>query len=115
MSRLLTCATGTHPAQGKLTSTENIFLDENGYVAFSPEDPDNPKNWSRARKYWITGLAILLVMNATFSSSAPSAVLQGISQDLDVSFEAAGLVTTCFLLGYVAGPLLWAPLSEFYG
>lgn len=32
-----------------------------------------------------------------------------------MSVEAAGLVITLFLLGYVAGPLVWAPLSEFYG
>lgn len=35
--------------------------------------------------------------------------------DLGVSPEAAGLVTTMFLFGYCAGPLIWAPLSEFYG
>lgn len=35
--------------------------------------------------------------------------------ELHVSQEAAGLVITLFLLGYVAGPLLWGPLSEFYG
>ena len=29
--------------------------------------------------------------------------------------EASGLVITLFLLGYCAGPLIWAPLSEFYG
>ena len=29
--------------------------------------------------------------------------------------EASGLVITVFLLGYVAGPLVFAPLSEFYG
>lgn len=26
-----------------------------------------------------------------------------------------GLVVTLFLLGYAFGPLLWAPLSEFFG
>lgn len=45
-----------------------------------------------------------MVMNATFSSTAPSGAVQGISDDLHVSAEAAGLVTTMFLLGYVAGP-----------
>ena len=32
-----------------------------------------------------------------------------------MSQEAAGLVITLFLLGYCAGPLVFAPLSEFYG
>lgn len=48
-------------------------------------------------------------MNATFASSAPSEAFQGIGDDLDVSVEAAGLVTTLFLLGYCAGLLFWAP------
>ena len=54
-------------------------------------------------------------MNATFASSAPSGSFQSVSEDLHVSVEAAGLVTTLFLLGYCAGPLFWAPLPEFYG
>lgn len=32
-----------------------------------------------------------------------------------MSTEAAGLVMSLYLLGYCAGPLFWAPLSEFYG
>ena len=94
---------------------EKLHVNEDGYVDFLLQDPDNPQSFSLRRKYWITGVAIVLVMNATFSSSAPTAVVRGIAKDLNVSTEAAGLVTTCFLLGYVAGPLLWAPLSEFYG
>jgi MFS family permease len=39
----------------------------------------------------------------------------GIVEEFDVSLEVAELIITLFLLGYVFGPLLWAPLSEFYG
>jgi DHA1 family multidrug resistance protein-like MFS transporter len=94
---------------------EKLFLDKDGFLVFAPDDPENPQNYSFGRKCYITAIAITLVMNATFSSSAPSGTLQGISNDLHVSFEAAGLVTTLFLVGYCAGPLFWAPLSEFYG
>lgn len=54
-------------------------------------------------------------MNATFASSSPSGCLGSIARDFGISEEAAGLVITLFLLGYCAGPLIWAPLSEFYG
>jgi MFS family permease len=91
------------------------LLDDQGQLAFGPQDPESSKNWSFGRKCYITAIAILLVMNATFASSAPSGSFQGISDDFGVSLEAAGLVTTLFLLGYCAGPLFWAPLSEFYG
>ncbi|CRL19797.1 Sucrose/H+ symporter, plant [Penicillium camemberti] len=96
-------------------SGEELFFDKHGHLEFAPNDPENPKNYSFGRKCYITTIATSLVMNATFSSSAPSGSFQGISDDLHVSVEAAGLVTTLFLLGYCAGPLFWAPLSEFYG
>ncbi|SCU93140.1 LAMI_0E13366g1_1 [Lachancea mirantina] len=96
-------------------SQEPLFFDKTGHLEFGPDDVDNPKNYSLKRKCYVTGIAILLVMNATFASSAPSGSFQSVSEDLKVSAEAAGLVTTLFLVGYCAGPLFWAPLSEFYG
>ncbi|KGO59539.1 Major facilitator superfamily domain, general substrate transporter [Penicillium expansum] len=76
-------------------SSEELFFDKDGHLEFAPNDPENPKNYSFGRKY-----------------SPPS---QSPCDDLHVSAEAAGLVTPLFLLGYCAGPLFWAPLSEFYG
>jgi DHA1 family multidrug resistance protein-like MFS transporter len=95
--------------------TERPFLNENGYLDFGPGDIENPKNWSAARHWYITVVAVLLVVNATFASSSPSGCLVGIAHHFHVSEEAAGLVITLFLLGYCAGPLVFAPLSEFYG
>lgn len=100
---------------GSVPNTDNLVFDDNHHLKFGPGDPDNPYNYSFARKCYITATAISLVMNATFASSAPSGSFQGISDDLNVSVEVTGLVTTLFLLGYCAGPLFWAPLSEFYG
>lgn len=75
----------------------------------------DPKNWSTARRWYITIVAVLLVVNATFASSSPSGSISGIVEEFNVSLEVAELILTLFLLGYVFGPLLWAPLSEFYG
>lgn len=90
-------------------------LDSDGYVAFAPNDVENPQNWSSARRWYISLGAILAVVNATFASSGPSGCLDSIAEDLHVSSYAAGLVTTVFLLAYCAGPLFWAPVSEMYG
>ena len=95
--------------------SERPYLNANGFLDFAPGDIENPKNWSVARRGYITVVAVLLVVNATFASSSPSGCLVGISKHFDVSEEAAGLVITLFLLGYCAGPLIFAPLSEFYG
>lgn len=65
---------------------------------------------------YITVVSVSLVVNATFASSSPSGCLPSIAEELHVSVNpVAGLVITLFLLGYVFGPLLWAPLSEFFG
>lgn len=97
------------------TQPEDVVLDKNGYVVFSHNDPENPKNWSSARKCMVTSVAILLVVNATLASSAPSAVLPSIAKGFQISEEEAGLTVTMFLITYAGGPLLWAPLSEHFG
>lgn len=91
------------------------YLNGDGYVDFAPGDIENPRNWSMARRVTITITAILLVVNATFASSSPSGCFSSISEQFGVSTEVAGLTITLFLLGYCAGPLIFAPLSEFYG
>nr|POE49297.1 polyamine transporter 3 [Quercus suber] len=90
-------------------------LNEHGHLDFAENDVENPTQWSTRRRWYITFISIVLVVNATFASSSPSGSLESISEELHVSTEAAGLVVTLFLLGYCAGPLAWAPLSEFYG
>jgi DHA1 family multidrug resistance protein-like MFS transporter len=100
---------------GKINNEEKPYLNENGHVDFAPGDIENPKNWSTKRRWYITIVCVLLVVNATMASSSPSGCLGSISRELHVSEEAAGLVITLFLLGYVFGPLVFAPLSEFYG
>lgn len=103
------------PYRSKKLAASDIFVNKDGFLDFSPNDIENPKNWSVARRWYITIVVILLVVNATFASSSPSGCLPSISEELHVSEEAANLVITLFLLGYVAGPLVFAPLSEFYG
>jgi DHA1 family multidrug resistance protein-like MFS transporter len=91
------------------------FINEDGYVDFTPGDIENPRNWSTTRRVTITMTAVLLVVNATFASSSPSGCFGSISKEFGISTEVAGLTITLFLLGYCAGPLVFAPLSEYYG
>ncbi|GAA5924642.1 hypothetical protein JCM3775_005432 [Rhodotorula graminis] len=75
----------------------------------------NPHTWSVAYRWAITGLAGLLVLNATFASSAPSNLIASIITHFDVSQEVGILLISIFVAGYCLGPLLWGPLSERYG
>ncbi|KAM0255249.1 hypothetical protein ACHAQJ_005957 [Trichoderma viride] len=98
-----------------LQYNEPPFLNADGYVDFAPGDIENPRNWSMRRRFFITISTVLLVMNATFASSSPSGCFPSIAEEFHVSMEAAGLTITLFLLGYCAGPLVFAPMSELYG
>ncbi|KAJ5261358.1 hypothetical protein N7478_011953 [Penicillium angulare] len=99
----------------ELDLTAPPYLNQNGYVDFAPGDIENPQNWSMGRRAAITIAGVLLVMNATFASSAPSGCFESMAEHFSISTEVAGLTITVFLLGYCAGPLIFAPLSEFYG
>ncbi|KIY00806.1 uncharacterized protein Z520_03472 [Fonsecaea multimorphosa CBS 102226] len=94
---------------------ESLFLNEDGHVDFTSDDVENPKNWSAVRRWYIVIASLMLALNATFASSSPTGCLESIAEELNVSVEASGLVITLFLLGYCFGPLIWGPLSEFYG
>jgi len=115
LERMLSRPTARPYRSKDLEASDTPYLNDDGLLDFGPDDVENPKNWSMARRWYITIVAVLLVVNATFASSSPSGALDSLATELHVSVEAAGLVVTLFLLGYCAGPLLWAPLSEFYG
>ncbi|TQV93185.1 benomyl/methotrexate resistance protein [Cordyceps javanica] len=115
LSRIFSSATAKPHRTRDLPSSHPPFLDAAGYVAFAPSDPENPLNWSVARRACISAVAVLLVLNATMASSAPSAVSASLTKHFGVSQEVSALTVTLFLLGYCSGPLLFAPLSEFYG
>ncbi|KAK8133045.1 major facilitator superfamily transporter [Apiospora kogelbergensis] len=115
LGRILSRPTAKPYRTRHLDAEEKPYLNAQGHVDFAPGDVENPHNWSTARRWYCTCTAVLLVVNATLASSGPSGCFPSISKDFGVSEEAAGLTITLFLLGYCAGPLLFAPLSEFYG
>jgi hypothetical protein len=53
-----------------------LSLDQQGLLEFSPGDVENPKNWSSARRWYITIVAVSMILNATFASSAPSGCIE---------------------------------------
>ncbi|KAB5589458.1 MFS transporter [Ceratobasidium theobromae] len=80
-----------------------------------PDDPANPKNWSRPFRWYLTALGGVAVLNATFASSAPSGIEGQLIKEYNLSTIVAILTISLFVVGYCVGPLLWGPLSENYG
>ncbi|CAL1706392.1 unnamed protein product [Somion occarium] len=84
-------------------------------VRFEPDELANPHNWSRAKRWYMTSVAGLLVLNATFASSAPSGMIVQLEEHFGFGREVGTLLIALFVAGYCVGPLLWGPLSEQYG
>lgn len=84
-------------------------------VKFEPGEKANPKNWGVMYRWYLTGIAGLLVLNSTFASSSPSGIIPDMIAYFGMSREVAILTISLFVAGYCVGPLLWGPLSESYG
>ncbi|KAL9714881.1 hypothetical protein Ac2012v2_001541 [Leucoagaricus gongylophorus] len=84
-------------------------------VGWVPDDPENPYNWSKTRRWFITAQLAMSTFTVSFSSSAYTGGLQGIQRDLNVSNDIAILGISLYVLGFALGPLLFAPLGEMFG
>ncbi|KAK0464945.1 MFS general substrate transporter [Desarmillaria tabescens] len=84
-------------------------------VTLDPDEPENPDSWSRLKKWSITILGGILVLNATFASSAPSGILPHLMEKYTFSEQVGVLVISLFVAGFCVGPILWGPLSEEFG
>ncbi|KAJ3829780.1 major facilitator superfamily domain-containing protein [Lentinula raphanica] len=136
MATYSTSSSDTHTAQPTQDTTvdavqsaarkaESIAGEEDKYtLGFDIGDPKNPKarerltdrqNWSKARRWYLTILGGMLVLNATFSSSAPSGIAEALVDEFKLSEEVVTLTISLFVAGYCVGPLLWGPLSEEFG
>ncbi|THH28754.1 hypothetical protein EUX98_g5450 [Antrodiella citrinella] len=81
--------------------------------AYGP--PPGEKGIDPYERWYITALTGILVLNATFASSAPSGYIPQLREHFGIGSEVATLLISLFVGGYCVGPILWAPLSEQYG
>ena len=84
-------------------------------VAFEPNDPDNPKNWSKLKKWWITMVVAVTCLVVALCSSVITAGVDQVAREFEISREVALLSITVFVIGFGVGPMVFAPLSEIYG
>ncbi|KAH8658203.1 major facilitator superfamily domain-containing protein [Xylariales sp. PMI_506] len=105
-----------------ISSTPSIEQSRSGskFIVWweEPEDrdPENPMNWSSARK-WTNIIVISLIsflMPLVSAMLAPAVPL--VMDDFSTSSSTlATFFVSIFVLGFAFGPLLLAPLSELYG
>ncbi|KAK9458476.1 major facilitator superfamily domain-containing protein [Lipomyces oligophaga] len=82
---------------------------------FAPDDPTDPRNFSPVRKMAIVVILIISLLNATFASSLTSGCSTEIREQFNVASIMTSLLVSLYMVGYVIGPLFWAPLSEHVG
>ncbi|KAJ1552915.1 hypothetical protein HK405_009583, partial [Cladochytrium tenue] len=82
----------------------------------SPEDPDNPRNWSAAVKWRIALLVSFFTLVSPMSSSMVAPALSSVAVDInDYNESDLAIIMTIFVLAYAVGPFFLAPISEVYG
>ena len=80
------------------TSLEK-YIYPNNVVAFdSPEDPENPKNFTKRRKWAITASMGWMTFVVTFASSIFSVAIDSVSKEYEVGRVVATLGVSLFLL-----------------
>ncbi|CCT73905.1 probable multidrug resistance protein [Fusarium fujikuroi IMI 58289] len=84
-------------------------------VCFSTNDPTNPKNWSKARKWTVTLTLSWVCFAVAFASAVITPGIAGVVERFDTSSEVALLTITLFVYGFGIGPLVFSPLSELCG
>lgn len=85
------------------------------FVTFIIRDKENPHNWSKMYKWYVTMVAAELVVCVAYGSSIVTGGLGLIEDKYNVSEEVAILTCSIMVCGFAVGPLLWSPLSEIIG
>ncbi|TGO14636.1 hypothetical protein BTUL_0050g00310 [Botrytis tulipae] len=82
----------------------------------SDTDPLNPMNWSNTKRWANTGVISVMTFSTPLASTmfAPGVPLvMEEFQSTDMILQT--LVVSIFVLGFAAGPIIAAPMSELYG
>lgn len=100
----------TNPSQADSVTKRPDLVEFDG-----PDDPDNPKNWTKRKRWSITVSGALLTFTVTFSSSIFSVAINPVAEEYNIGTVVSTLGVSLFLLGFVFGPILFGPASEAFG
>lgn len=85
------------------------------FLTFSKHDSDNPRQWPKWKKWYITCFASFLNVITCLCAGGYSSAQDDIIEVFGVSAEVATLGLSMYILGFAVGPMVLAPLSEYYG
>ena len=87
-------------------------MEKHGYklVTFTIDDPDNPKNWSKAYKWWCTLVIASVCFVVAFASSVVTGDFKDLMRDFDMGLVVISLSVSLMVCGFGVGPLVWSPI-----
>lgn len=90
--------------------------DEEHYtVTWDEKDPMNPRNLKTLRRWMIVVIVSMGSLCVTCTSSIYTTTYSQLTNEFGVGREVATLGLSTFIWGLGLGPMVLAPLSEFYG
>ncbi|KAI9819254.1 MAG: hypothetical protein M1827_007410 [Pycnora praestabilis] len=96
--------------------TTRSVKDPNLVTWDGPDDPANPKNWAKRKKWAATFVVSSFTFISPVSSSMVAPALTAIATEFNITNEIEiQLTLSIFVLAYAIGPLFFGPLSEIYG
>ncbi|RDX39588.1 MFS general substrate transporter, partial [Lentinus brumalis] len=84
-------------------------------VTWLENDPEDPRNWSNAYKWYITSVCAVSVVQIAFATAIIAGDFGGVMKEFDVSQVVVALIVSLMIVGFGVGPLILGPLSELHG
>ncbi|KAG6356419.1 hypothetical protein INS49_015807 [Diaporthe citri] len=94
---------------------ENPDDEEPVYLAYSFNDGDNPRNWPKWKKWYITSFVSMLNVLTCLCAGGYSSGKEQLTSTFGVSSEVGTVGLSMYILGFAVGPLMLAPMSEYFG
>ncbi|BCS29783.1 MFS transporter [Aspergillus puulaauensis] len=79
------------------------------------DDPMHPQNWPMKRRVFQGSVLTFAALVVAYGSSIFATSAHGAMAEFGFGTEVAALGTTLYVLGFAAGPTIWAPMSELIG
>lgn len=102
----------------QLAGTRLLFTGSDEHINLTPEptrSPNDPLNWSPARKYWHAFLVLFIVGFTAATSNDVAAAQYGMNDDLGISWTAMNTAAGILFVGIGYGTLLMSPIPSLYG
>jgi hypothetical protein len=84
-------------------------------VQYVEGDPENPRNWSKGKKWYLTILCSYINVLVASQASVYSTGQDQIAEEFGISDELAIGGLSLYVLGFAVAPMVVAPLSETFG